>query len=447
MAGKINLFNLGSLGVDLVKSPLHIPDGAWTQLQNGEFNPVGAQGAIKKRGALTPINSVALAGAIRTLMNVPLPIETTKVLMVGLTAVSTPNGWKKSTDGAAFTNLLAADVPIALQDKSMVGFAVIGAIGCRPASIGRVFIYAGNDYIPYADPGHTAPPVLLYNGNAAYELFRMPVNPTSTAGSNCMAILSMRVANNLVYFGVLDHGGVAPNLKGRLLSFDPYNGVLTEIGNRFGDGAGEASGGCPYSMAFYQGKLFAGTYGSSGNNQGKIYSIFPGLDEDWALDRTADIHNGYYLDLLAHKGKLFACTDADSAGTARVEVRTAAGSWSTSLSAPASNVSLFYGLIEFNNELYVSWHGDTLMAQKTIYKFNGTSWASDLDITATFGGSIGQPTQPFVYNSALYWPVPDSSVGGTDGYLLKRTTGGVWTRVIDNIGIRGALGRFTPDAS
>ena len=446
MAGKINIFNLGSLGVDLVKSPLHIPDGAWTQLQNGEFNPVGAQGAIKKRGALMPINSVALAGAVRTLMNVPLPIETTKVLMVALTAIESPNGWKKSTDGAAYTNLLAANVPIALQDKAIVGFATVGGIGCRPASIGRLFIYAGNDYIPYADPGHTAPPVLLYNGVSAYELFRIPPNPTSTAASNCMAILGMHVSNNLVYLGVLDHGGVAPNLKGRVLSLDPYNGVLSEIGNRFGDGSGENSAGCPFSLASYQGKLWAGTYGSSGNNQGKIYSILPGVDDAWLLDHTATIHNGYYLDMIAYNGKLYAATDADSAGTAVIEQRTAAGVWTTSKSAPTNNVSQFYGLIVFDGNLYCGWRG-TGGTQVTIFKFDGTTWTTDLDVTATFGGSIAAPTQPFVYNSKLYYPVPDSSVGGQDGYLLQRTTAGVWTRAIDNIGIRGALGRYTPDAT
>lgn len=446
MPGKINIFNLGSLGVDLVKSPLHIPDGAWTQLQNGEFNPIGEQGAVKKRGSLTKINSVALGGAVQCLLNVPLPIDPTKVLMVALTAVSTPNGWKKSLDGTTYTNLLAADVPIVLQDKAMVGFAVIGAIGCRPASINRVFIYAGNDYIPYADPGHTAPPVMLYNGAAAYELFRVPVNPTSTAGSNCMAILSMRVANELVYFGVLDHGGVAPNLKGRVLSFDPTNGILQEIGNRFGDGLGENTAGAPYSLAFYQGKLFAGTYGSSGNNQGKIYSIQPGLDEDWALDHTATVHNGYYLDLCPYNGKLYAATDADSAGTAVIEQRTASGSWTTSKSAPANNVSIFYGLIVFDGNLYCAWYGSG-GTQITIFKFDGTNWTTDLDVTATFGGSIGQPTQPFVFRSNLYWPIPDASAGGTDGYLLKRTTGGVWTKQLDNIGIRGALGQYAPDSN
>jgi hypothetical protein len=443
MAGKINVFNLGALGVNLTDSPLHIADGAWRELANAEFNPDFSRGGVKKRGSLTRVNSVALSGTVQGLMNVPLPLNTVSYLLLALNGDETPT-FKASTDGTTWTDVTAAEMPRALQAPQPGGLSFAANPSWRPANYKRAFYYGGDDYIRYNDVGFTNPPLLIRTtAGPSYELLRVSPNPTDPTGA-AVAITDMVTVNGLIYFGTHDSGGSGIDIRGRVFSFDPNTGTVTEIGNRFGPDSGENTKGFPMCLCGYQGKLFAGTYGINGNNQGRVYSITPGIDDTWAIDFTATLHNGYIMSLAVYKGKLYGATDADSSGTSVVVVRNAStGAWTTSLSAPASNISQFDNLIVYGGYLWCAYHSSA--GTCLIKRFDGTSWTTSLDVGVVY--SAAYSGNPVVFKGNLYWPFCASSVtGGLDGFVLK-FDGASWTQVLNSVGVRGLLGKYTPDAS
>ena len=72
MAGKLDVYNLGALGVNLVDGPIHMKDGELLQCQNAIASPIGAQVALVKRPGMDKINAVAAAGTILSINNIPM---------------------------------------------------------------------------------------------------------------------------------------------------------------------------------------------------------------------------------------------------------------------------------------------------------------------------------------------------------------------------------------
>ena len=453
--GKLNLFNLGALGVDLVKSPLHLPDGAWTSLQNAEFSHEGGQGGVKKRGSLTRINSSALAGAVQAIANVPLPLLTETLMMVAMNEGETES-WKFTEDGASFTDIAAASLQRALGPQTFTadissainpGFIFMGQ---RALSYKQRFYFVGSNYVLWhpliADPTTaTAPVIVVWDGTTQFEIIRIPTNPTATGGSKPIWITDMAAINGFVYLCVFDHGGTAPSHKGRVIALDPISGDLSIVGNYFGDDSGENTNGMPYCLASAFGYLWTGTLGLTGGSPGKIYRIQAGIDESWTLDHTIADSGGYLMSMLAFEGNLYAAATGIVGLAAKVWKRAPDGTWSADLTAGTTGVSYFGGLIAFNDELYVAYFRDG--AEAGIWRYNGTSWSEDLDVDSTYSVNDHAPGQPFVFKGNLYWPWFDaSSDSATTGFLLKRTTGGTWSKALDQVGMRGCLGKFAPDA-
>lgn len=436
MASQTVDYLIGERGVQIVPSPLHTPDGGLLVAQNVEFIRDQGIGGIGTRGGLARLNGSALAGSVIALSNVPLAYPGEFDLMVGLNAGET-NTWDKSPDGAVYTGLPSSTLlrPAGVdKSPSAAGGGGI-SLGQRAASYRGAFYYAGDNYVVDT----TQPPFVNFNGTTSFEQFRVPTNPTSSGP--CKWIADTWIANGVIYLAVFDPGGVAPSHKGRVLAYDPSNGTLLLVGNRFGNGAGENTAGFPFCLTTYLGRLWAGTYGISGNNQGKVYSLLPGVDETWQLDLTATLHNGYFMSLCAYNGNLYAATDADSSGTAIIQQRTPLGVWSTSLSAPAAASNYFAGLTVFNSLLFAAYY-KTATGVVLIKKFDGSSWTTDLDVAGTYAAAV--PGIPFQFRGALYWPFIGSETNATSttGFVLKRTTGGVWSRPLNAVGIRGCLGQF-----
>lgn len=437
MPRELTNYLIGERGVQIVQSPLHTPEGGLLSGQNVEFTRILGLGGLASRGGLAKLSGqTALSGSVLQLANVPLAYPGEFDLMVGLNTGET-NTWDKSTDGTTYTGLTSATLgrPAGI-DKSPSGLGG-GAIssGQRCASYRGLFYYPSDNYVV----GTSAPPLNVFNGSLSYEQFSVPNNPTSTGV--CKWISDLLIYNGLIYIAVYDPSGVAPDHKGRVLAYDPSVGALYEVGNRFGNGSGENTAGFPFCLAAYGGYLWAGTYGISGNNLGKVYKIRVGVDETWTLDTSGTLHNGYYMSLCPYKGNLFMATDSDATGTAIIQKRTSTGTVTTSLSAPASNVSYFMGLIEFNSLLFAA-HYKSSAGTCLIKSFDNTSWSTDLDVAATYAAKT--PGIPFIFRGSLYWPFLGSETGPTNttGFLLKRTTGGVWSRVLNGVGIRGCLGQY-----
>lgn len=74
MAGKLNLYNLGDLGVKLVDSQVHAPDGAFVQAQNVSVSLNGGQHGIRKRHGLRLHTGTSMGGSVLAVINVPFPL-------------------------------------------------------------------------------------------------------------------------------------------------------------------------------------------------------------------------------------------------------------------------------------------------------------------------------------------------------------------------------------
>lgn len=71
--GKIlKAYNIGSLGIDIVNSPLHVADTSLVNCQNGQTSPDDREMAMKKRDGMAKINSIAAAGRLLAILNIPI---------------------------------------------------------------------------------------------------------------------------------------------------------------------------------------------------------------------------------------------------------------------------------------------------------------------------------------------------------------------------------------
>lgn len=72
MPAKINVYNVGAEGVDVVDSPVHVADGALLHAQNAQLAPIELEEGVRKRDGLAKFNSSAAAGTILAGFNVSL---------------------------------------------------------------------------------------------------------------------------------------------------------------------------------------------------------------------------------------------------------------------------------------------------------------------------------------------------------------------------------------
>ncbi len=72
MGKVLKAYNIGSLGIDLVNSPIHVPDTAILSGQNAQVSPDDAEMALKKRDGMVKINSIAAAGTLKAMFNIPV---------------------------------------------------------------------------------------------------------------------------------------------------------------------------------------------------------------------------------------------------------------------------------------------------------------------------------------------------------------------------------------
>lgn len=449
MAKTRPFYRVGEKGVNLVASPLHTPDGGLLSSQNVEFIKDQGIGGIGSRGGMAALNTSALAGAVMAVANIPLVIPEATTLMVPCDTGETET-WKKSTNGTSYTDVLAAVARrIASLDKWP---ATITPATIPPSQ--RIAVYQNRLYFPDNDydiadavspyVGNTAAPLSRLDGATSQIQFRVPNNPAGVGP--CRWITDLWVANGVIYFGVWDYGGVAPNHKGRVLSFNPTTSEVTQIGKlAWGNGTGENVSGFPFCLTTYLGLLWCGGYGVTAAGQlGNLYRIQPGVDVNWTLDKTAVASSGYFTSLAEYNGVLYASSTAnDAAFSARVEARTAAGVWSTSFTAPDTNISYVTGLIVFNDLLFAAYFKNTVRVLVKV--FDGTTWTTDKDVGVDFANLSAAPGAPFIYGDDLYWPFTALTAAAQTGFILKRTAGGTWSKVLDLVSLRGALGSVVPD--
>ncbi len=69
---KVDVYTLGQFGVNRVKSPVHVRDGELLSAQNASIRLIQGQLAVTKRDGMAKINSVAAAGTLLSIGNIPL---------------------------------------------------------------------------------------------------------------------------------------------------------------------------------------------------------------------------------------------------------------------------------------------------------------------------------------------------------------------------------------
>lgn len=77
MSEMLRVYNLGKLGVNVDKSPIHLQDGELTKAQNAIREPLGVEGGLKNRPGLRTFNANPANGTVLGGIGVPLADLTT----------------------------------------------------------------------------------------------------------------------------------------------------------------------------------------------------------------------------------------------------------------------------------------------------------------------------------------------------------------------------------
>jgi hypothetical protein len=427
VGGKLNLYDVGGGGVNLVKSPLQLADNEATQLQNAEYvrnETTGGTGSLSKRGGLAVLNSSALSGAIRGMLGLNLKTTYTRTLYAAR-GDEDANTFLTSTNGTTWTDTSTPLVPVNLDFYTTDDGEFSGR---RFASFRNSILYPKGSYTIGTDK----PSIAIFDGTNALSIYDLPFGPSATASTPASFITDMLVANGKIYFTVKDPGGSAPNLTGRVMSLDIETGIVSQIANSFGGGTGEVTGGFPACISYYQNLLFVGlNHGGTSDGIGKIVRCFPEIDTTW----TSDVTNlsGSAVSLAIYRGDLFAGLRSSTATNARVSRRSSTTqTWATSFtsSAGTSGEAQIASLTVFNDELYAIDYFSGSTDVLHIIKFDNSSWTTDRDVDAN--DSPADPPQlpggMAILSNKLYVVFAASGSDGTDGFVMQKS-GSTWTKV------------------
>ena len=421
MAGKLNLYNLGKLGVNVDKSPVHLDDLELTKSQNAIHDPIGAlDGALKNRPGLVKHNSVAGAGSILGGVGVPLLRTSTRTYYMGESSqvggLGASVGWWRSTDAFATTATEITSNPGIPRANQIGDFAggnksTLGGSPGASVFLNNKFYYAGNYTVT------SGPPVIrVWDGTDDYEFCRIPNNPES-ANTYATGVLSMMAANGTMYLSTIDAGTNNTNYRGRVFELDPTYGSLTLLGTTF------PLGYLPYALTWHAGRVWAGTHTATDTDTGRIYYFRPGVDTAWTLDHTTAASNGNVCSLYSFQGKLFAGLMAAAATFATVKQRDSAGAWTIVRTASTGTARAANGFLQMwtlSGVLYVSyWNNDTTQIAE-VHSYDGTSWA----LAATLTGAVAAPMRVFVDNATIFLA---GGGLGTSSELFTSTNGTTYT--------------------
>lgn len=466
MPGKLNVFGLGSLGVNVDKNPLNLEDGELVKAQNTIHDPSGSMGGIRKRKGLTKVNSVAAAGAVKGAIGVPISIGTagndipavapnSRLFIQARRITTTTAGWNTSTD--AWTTSPTTGGPSGydasatprVPDYLWPGMAESGdtqghtraAYSGRPGCMyNNRFYYAGNDYTYQV----SNPTIRMFDGVQDFLLGRVPSRGTTIAE----AVIDMIVGGDgLIYFTTFDSGVSSANtMKTRVFQLDPESGAITQVGSAFPISPEATRVASP--ICWHQGRIWTRTIGAGiAAVSQKVYYLRPGIDTDWTLEATEAFESGVVL--ASFQGQMFQGTRVDAANAARIRVRSPLGVYSTSLtvalneggSVPVIPSSFGYGnhfgsAAVFNGNLYASWYDGQATSTTTvgdrymrIYKYTGSAWSVVFSPAANDADNVPY-NQAIVLGGKLFFvsaPARDST--NTLNRMIYTSNGSSFTSV------------------
>lgn len=487
MSATLNVFNLGSLGVNTDRNPLQMEDGSLLKSQNASPGDEAGEGSLRKRPGLLKVNSVAAAGSITGAIGVPIGVGTagndggftpspavepdTRLYLMGRRTGTTTSGWNTSTDGWTTSpttggpdGYAATAIPRVhdgfytdMQESGDATHSKSAAFRTgRPSVLfeNRLY-YAGQDYTL----GTTQPTIHMYDGDQDFVLARVP----NRAGTIREAVLNMIVGgDNKIYFSTHDTGVLASNtLKSTIFQMDPDTGVIQQVGSFFP--VSPETVRVPYDIAWYLGQLWTRTHGGglSAINQ-LVYRIRPGIDTDWVLDATEASTPGNCNAILAFQGRLFMACPADASEAALIRVRSTQAAYSISLLAGLADASPslvtfgyanhFGSMAVFGGNLYASYFnqrgtvGDNTGDRYVrVYKYDGTSWTVVYNPAANDASAMPYSQAVVIGGKLFFVSAPFRTNSNLQNALLYTSNGSSWTTVTTSIlddtatGILGAI--------
>ena len=438
MPGKVDLYNLGSVGVDLTKSKIHADDGSLLSSQNAVPDVRGEAGGLTKRDGLIAINSSTAGGSITGALDIPLPAPAItsaaarRTLYIGGTRTNGSNlaVWWPSYGGTYPTLVPAAHSESAnFPNPPLYSYSVFTALQQSGRVLNGRFATVWDNKLYYAadaelDGGFTSglnsPHIRVFKttdidtaASCNDRLFaQVPVNPDVAA--NSVTIVHMMTEGSYIYLTTHDAGSAFASHKGSVYRMDPKTGAFLKLGATF------PTGYVPYCLTWWLGRLWAGTYSEDSAASGRVYFIRPGIDSTWTLDHTTTAGQGEIFALAAYKGELYAATGGSSGAAGLVKKRTTTGTWSTSQTGAGTGANQWYSsLVVFGTNLYAAYRNATGSAN-SIEKFDGSSWSS---VETT---NPGAPWQLETDNIRIF--AIEMGAAGTGTYLHS-TSGTSWTTI------------------
>ena len=420
MAGSLNVFNLGSLGVNVDKNAVQLEDGELTKAQNAIHDPTGSMGGVRKRPGLLKLNSSAVSGSVFGICNIPIAPVTTRTFYVGIDqAVTTAYQWVKSADAFGTTATSTTPGACAKPDDAIqtLGTTLLSNRGCQSETL---FLYPGN----YTRG--TAQPIRAWDGTVDVEFLKIPLN-SKTITDQTLAdyairaggIPSMKLEGSKLYIVSQDYIKAATGGYSRIFEYDLNSGVLLQVGEGTsgwdGDIGAASTGGATgagtqlfYCTALHQGYLYAGvgSFETTNSTASGVYRIRPGVDATWTYDYdnsgAGDADYEVPLCMASYKGLLYVGMWDLNSTTSRVMVRSAAGAYTASLTIGNANGSAITDMIVFGDNLYVcAFDNNGGSSITTIRKFDGSSWSTVKTIdTGTSTPRVG--VAMLVHNDRLY---------------------------------------------
>ena len=388
---KHSLYNLGTRGVDLTRSVVHTEDGTLRQAQNAVPDMRGEFGGVAKRDGLVAITSTTAGGSVTGVIPAALAgkgasADGLKVFLgmeqsnAGLFLTTTDYfATAASYYPDASTEILPSDAYDSLVDggRAWTRPTEIGSPGRAAVWNNQIYFVYGEDATPISNADlPTQIHVIDSEGDRRF-FTRIPINPD--VGAESKGVLALLTQGDYIYAAVWDVGTAAASFQGSVYRISAVTGVCEKLGATF------PTGYLPISLAWYQGKLWVGTYSENTAASGRVYWIRPGIDTTWTLDHTTTAGQGEVFALCQYGGKLYAAVGGSSGVAGLVKVRATDGTWSTSLTGTDTTAdNYFLSLVVYKEELYATYVDNDnagasppgASATSTIHRYNGSAWST-----------------------------------------------------------------------
>ena len=418
MPGKINVYDLGSKGVNVVKSAVHLEDGEVTQAQNFTSDPVSSFGGVRKRDGMSKLTTGALAGAARGIIGLPLPDRSALTRFFYSPydehGGASGNFWFRSSDGTTWTALTTAAQPQQLSDLGGFGTAFGPGALTWCAHRDKIY-YPGHDY------SSGLPSIHVFDGTTDFKLVNIPRNSRDSTDPTGILSIVPYSTTELIVSTYDSNSGTG---RGRVMLLDITNGQITVLGPET-----DLNGGIVLRPIVYQNKIWIGTHNRSGGASSTVRWIRPG-DVTWTTDFTSGATKGYIYGFAIFKELLYAGFGSDVGGNGQIQARSAAGTWSVVHTSDGTGASNFCGPLITNragDKIYSfrnSVSGGANPINRILESTDGASWTLSLDLGNLATHSA--PGYPILDdNGDIYWMFFDPAGSGSGD--IYRNVSGTWS--------------------